>query len=82
MFFGEECAERSVVPARFAVSSLPSLPLWVTMVFSLSRGLDQDSEGHLACSPAPGQDRRYLSTGQTAMKAMQVPQSVSVLCYP
>lgn len=82
MCFGGECAERSAVPAHFTVSSLSVLSLWVTMIFSPGRGLDQDSEGHPACSPAPGQDQRYLSTGQAAMKAMQVPQSVLVLCYP
>lgn len=82
MFFGGECAEPSAVSARFAVGSLPVLSLWVMMVFSLGRGLAQDSEGHLACSPAPGQDQCYLNMGQMVMKAMQVPPSVSVLCYP
>ena len=52
------------------------------MFFLLNRGLDLNSKGHPACCPASGQDQLYLGTGQTATDAMELPQSVSELCYP
>lgn len=62
------------------VGLLPALDLEVTVFFLLSRGLDLNSKGHLTCCPASGQDQPDLGTGQ--MNTTELPQSISVLCYP